>query len=240
MRIFRLLIAAAAHLTNEEIMRRFQVLIMLLFVSVLVQCGDNTDTLPPGTITVGWRIGSAGCEASGITTVKVQVTGATLTTAATTSYQCSTGEAEIQNLVPGTYNLTLYGQDAQGNNRFGGTSTGVQVRSEGNTDVGTVQMTALPASLTVTWFFHNSRMCAANDVHAVTVTLFDAQDYEQGAADAACEDGEAELTPIEAGTYVVDVVAKNDTNDILFTGQSNITLDRGDQAMVEVELGTVE
>ncbi len=184
-------------------------------------------TAPDGTLDLTWAVGSSGCDEAGVTGVVVTVGGVE------GRFGCGE-EAGTLEVPPGTYTLEARGLDVEGVDRYAGTTT-VTVISE-DTTAAHVVLSALPGGLTVTWFFENGRLCAANGVTDIRTTLFDDQDYVVDEVDSACEEGLVSFEGLEAGAYAAVVVAHGGSGVPMFDGEIDATLEKGDRVEVEVEL----
>jgi hypothetical protein len=203
---------------------------MLAILAGLTGCVVHTEPEPEledGTVVVAWQVGAAGCEAAGVETVEVAVGDE-----ASGSFACADEQATLE-VPPGRYDLFLDGVDAQGAIRYGGDGS-VTVGSGQSVNADTVVLGALPADLTVTWYFENGRLCSANGVSEVTITVFQ-DDYPVDTVVAPCDEGSAALDPLVAGTYDVSLLA-NDGAGGAFSGTETVDLGKGDAVMVEIQL----
>jgi len=182
-----------------------------------------------GQVQVDWLVGSAGCDASEITTIEVTVG------TDTEDFACGDGTATLTAPV-GTYDVQLQGLDADGIARYGGDGGSVTVYSDQTSTVPTVVLSSLPATLTTIWYFQNAHLCGANGVSDVEINLFDADDTLKGTITSACDDGTATLTDLEAGAYALLALGRDATGQEIYSGTSQITLLRGDDAQIEVQL----
>jgi len=182
-----------------------------------------------GQVQVDWLVGSAGCEASEVTTVAVTIGPDT------EEFPCDDGGATLT--VPaGTYDVQLQGLDVDNIARYGGDGGVVVVDGDQTTTVPTVVLSSLPASIRVDWYFENAHLCSANGVSDVEVTLFDANDVVQGTSTAPCDDSTVTLTDIEAGGYAVLALGRDADGQEVYSGESQINLLRGDDAKIEITL----
>jgi hypothetical protein len=215
-----------------------QTLSIVLFALVganMVGCGDETASLPAGSMQLSWLVGTGGCEASAVETVAVYLHREVAAGTDLRTFACSDGEALIDGLEPGIYTISIRGRDAAGVDRFGDEQDSLEVRSSGTTTVPTFRLSALPARVVVSWYFENGRLCSFNEVSTIDIVLFE-DEYEIYADTFGCDAGEAELLDIQADTYIVDVVARDESGMALFSGQEEVTVDRGDQSIVEIVL----
>ena len=210
-------------------------LVIVLGMAVSTACGDDGENLPAGNLRVNWLVGTSGCDQLGVETVAVLIEGGELSGTNVRTFQCGETSATITALPAGIYNLTLRGRDGAGVDRFEGTYRNAEVRSGGTTTVPTIRLTALPATIDVTWYFDNGRMCAHNDIDVIGITLFE-DEYEVLTAQADCALGVITIDEVPANTYIVDVVARDFEGIIQFNGQEEVEVDRGDLADLEVRL----
>lgn len=195
---------------------------------VVVKDKDGSDDLSPGTVEISWQVGPAGCDAAGITDVDVDIGGVGGT------FACNDLQATLS--VPqGSYELTLSGLDGTGFPRYEGVAHNVVVASGQVTSVPTVIMSALPASVSVTWYFENGKLCAANAVDTVEAVLYD-QEFAVDTVDAPCDDGILMIEDVQPGDYLVSLLGRDGGGIVVFGGESSVTLDKGDTADVEVVL----
>jgi hypothetical protein len=198
-------------------------------------CSDEPAALPGGAMQLSWLVGTGGCEASGVDTVGVALVGGSSTTPTVYSYPCGQGSVTLSDLAPGTYDVSLYGNDPSGVARFGGQASNVQVRSEGTTTVATIRLSALPARIDVAWYFENGRLCSYNNVEDIEITLF-RDEYEIFSTTSECGPGTLLLEDIQADTYVIDLLGRDSQGVARFNGQDEVIVERGDTAQVEIRL----
>lgn len=194
----------------------------------VVESKDGTTELEDGTIVVAWEVGASGCEAAGVTQVRV-----TVGDEADATFACADGTASFE-VPPDHYDVHLDGLDAQGAVRYGGDTT-VTVGAGMTVDAPTVVLSALPADLTVTWYFENGRLCSANGVEDVELTVFE-DDFVVDTVTAACDDGTASLEGLVAGTYDVTLFGRDAGGVSLFSGTETVDLGKGDAVVMEIQL----
>ena len=193
----------------------------------VVKSEETPEPLPDGTIIVAWEVGASGCEAAEIDTVEVTIDGGT------SSFACGDGTATFD--VPaGVYDIHLDGVDLQGATRYDG-DTEVTVGAGQTVNAPTTVLSALPADLTVTWFFENGRLCSANGVEEVELTVFE-DDFVVDSVVAPCDDGTASLEDLVAGTYDVNLLARDAGGVAQFEGTETVDLLKGDLAVLEIQL----
>jgi hypothetical protein len=181
----------------------------------------------PGRLLLTWTVGARGCADAGVTEVEIEMG------AARERIACEEGGATITG-DPGRYDVVATGFDAGGRPRYEGTTT-VTV-PEGAEATAHVTLSALPASLEVTWYFENGRLCAANGATDVHLVLFDEDDYVVDETTLPCDDGIASLAELESGEYGLLAEALDDAGALVFEGSLPVTLEKGDALSVEVEL----
>lgn len=226
------------------VLRRLALCALLVASLAALGCGEDPEDLPPGQIAVSWLVGTSGCAASNIDTVAIFLADGSAATTVHT-FDCEDGEVGrgggvvISSVRPGTYDLVLRGRDNDGFDRFGATYGNVVVRSEGTASVSTVRLSALRATIQVSWYFDNGRLCDYNDVETVEATLFE-DEYIELTQSAPCDAGLMEIEEIEAGSYVVDLVGRDDAGRLLYNGQDSVVVDKGDYAEADIRLDVID
>jgi len=195
--------------------------------------GACTTTLPAddtpidGSVEVAWQVGASGCELSGVSEVVVEVADRSASAA------CTDGSLMLD--VPaGDHTVALWGLDDGGVARYEG-ATRADVRAGEAVTLPTVVMGALPATIDVTWYFENGRLCGGNGVTDVEIVLFD-DDFIVETLATTCDDGIERLPDVLAGNYTVSVLARDAEGAVQFSGSTDARVDKGDLAFVEVML----
>jgi hypothetical protein len=179
-----------------------------------------------GLVEVTWQVGASGCELSGVTDVVVEVGPASET------FACSDGGGSLE--VPeGEWRVDAFGIDEDGVERYAATDERVRVFAGETATVPTLVLGALPAALTVTWFFENGRLCGGNGVEEVDITLFD-DDYIADSLTTACDDGIETLEAVTAGAYTISVLGRDAQGTARFGGDADVELFKGAGHTVEV------
>jgi hypothetical protein len=200
----------------------------LLAGCVVTEEGSEDDVLP-GRVSIHWQVGPSGCEAAGVADIQVDIGGVGGT------FACDDGGAEVS--VPaGSYELELLGLDAGGFARYEGNAHNIVVNANQTVDVPTVVLSALPADVAVTWFFDNGKLCASNGVFEVEAILYDSDDFATEPVIANCDDGQLLISEVQPGPYVLSLLGRDDGGIVIYRGESQITLEKGDLATVDVEL----
>lgn len=196
---------------------------------VVVKDKNNEGEPPgPGTVDISWQLGPSGCEVAGVTDVQVDIGGVGGT------FACADESASLT--VPaGSYELTLTGLDGQAFARYEGVAHNVVVSADRVTTVPTVVLSALPASVSLTWYFENGKLCAANQVDTVEAVLYD-QDFAVDTLDAPCDDGALLIEDVQPGDYVLSVLGRDVGGVVNYGGETPVTLGKGDTLDVEVAL----
>ena len=212
-------------------MRSSVVAVLFAFgTGCVVRHDDGSQDGPQdGQVEVNWLVGSAGCEASGVTAVEVTLGSSSQT------FDCE-ADGGVLTVPSGTYDVVLQGLDAESVPRYGGDGGTVTVYGGQTTSVPTVVLSSLPASLTVNWRFDNGYLCASNDVQDVEVNLFDEHDVLQGTIQTPCDDGVATLSDMEAGDYDLLVLGRDETGHQNWSARQPVSLLQGDEASVSVSL----
>ena len=209
--------------------------IPIFFIILAGFAGCEEDELPPGSISFSWMVGTQGCGVAGVEQVSVHVEGDSSFSDLSEIYRCRDGEGTIQGVPEGAYKLIFEGLDGGGKKRFGAVEENIRVHSNSDTDIGNVRLSALKVDIIVTWYFDNARMCAANNVSEIEITLF-RDEYSIASNEVDCRNGEAIFSQVEADTYTVDLVALDDTGHVLFHGQQTVTAEMGDELQLEIPL----
>lgn len=207
-------------------------MLSLLVGGLLMGCGGDVGPVGAGSLSLEWDVRPRGCESAGVETVSVQLDGAERIIE---TFDCTDGAADIDDLAPGNYELSLIGMNDRRQRIFWAEPSRVTIQGQRVTEVEPVNLTARPAEIDVFWVFDNGRVCGANDVDEVEIALFDKLDYEISRDTYACDEGVAPLTGFAAGTYVVEVTAQIAGIDA-WRGTQGIVVDRGEEAQVEVSL----
>ena len=185
------------------------------------------DTPIDGSVEILWQVGASGCELSGVDTVVVEVADRA------EEAPCTDGGLVID--VPaGDHTVSLWGLDAGGVARYEG-ATQIDVREGEAVTVPTIVLGALPATIDVTWYFDNGRLCGGNGVGDVEIVLFD-DDFIVESLATTCDDGIERMPNVLAGNYTVTVLARDSTGRVAFSGSTEARLDKGDLAFVELLL----
>lgn len=199
----------------------------------LVACGEDVPPLENGSMALTWQVSPRGCDAAGVRDVSVTLDGPERLV---DSFDCDSEGAEIRNLTPGTYRVSLDGFDVDGQVIFESEAESVVVHADGIARTPHLRLTAKPATLAIGWRFENGKVCGANGISTIDVRVFDKADYEIGGAQFDCNSGAGEIGGFTAGTYVVEAVAVSDDGPI-YQGLANTAVDRGQVVDVEVVLG---
>jgi hypothetical protein len=203
---------------------------------VVVKDGNDTGTSgsSEGSVQLDWRVGSAGCDASGVATVEVTIGSAV------DQFTCG-DQTGTMSVPAGTWEVTMRGLDADGVARYGADAGSVTVYGGQTTSVPTVLLSALPATLDVTWYFQNAHLCSANGVESVEIDLLDTDDTLQAQLVAPCDDAGASIADVEAGDYVVLLLGLDSSGIATYHGGFGsavqpLGLERGDEVAVDIEL----
>jgi len=189
------------------------------------------DTAIDGSVEILWQVGASGCDLSGVSTVVVE------TDEASTTAPCTDGGV-ILDLPAGDHAISLWGLDAGGVARYEG-ATSVSLREGEAVTIPTVVLGALPATIDVSWYFDNGRLCGGNGVTDVEIVLFD-DDFIVSSLVTPCDDGIERMPNVLAGNYTVSVLARDAEGRMAFSGSTDARVDKGDLAFVEVLLGDLD
>lgn len=205
-------------------------MVLFFLAAGLVGCAPTADDEATGVLAVAWTVGPDGCDAAGVAEVAVHLDGTRVGSAA-----CDSAATEVERLDAGFYALSVKGLDADGMVRYASEPTEVLLEADTVVDAGRQVLTALPATLEVSWYFANARLCANNEVRDVVVSVWD-DGYLAAEAEVACDEGLAEVGGLPAGTYLAEVVGLDAQGEARFVGSAAIEVDKGDTHVVEVAL----
>ncbi|TXD37868.1 hypothetical protein FRC98_09325 [Lujinxingia vulgaris] len=198
----------------------------------LLSCGEPVEPFGEGALELGWQVSPMGCEASEVDLVEIELSNARRSYVE--SYPCARGEAALEGLAPGSYELMLRGFDAGGANTFESAIRAVTVRPERIERLTPVALSARPAELEVVWRFENGRVCGANGVGRVEVAVYDEAFYEMARQDFDCNLGTGTIGELFAGEYIVQANAS--AAEVNFSGDAQVSLKRGQSGQVETVL----
>lgn len=194
---------------------------------VVVKEPQTTGGSTTGEVDVSWQVGSAGCEASGVTDIEVSVGGVGGV------YDCL-AESAVLTVPAGSFAIAIEGLDAGGIPRYSGEST-VTVIGGQRVNVPTVLLGALPASVTASWYFENGRLCSQNGVDQIDVTIFE-DEFIVDSSVAPCDSGQLTIDNVQTGSYIISLLGRDAGGAAIYLGDSQITLEKGDSEYVEVML----
>lgn len=195
-------------------------------------CGEPVEPLGEGSLALNWQVSPAGCAEAGVDNVEVRLDNAHRSYA--DSYACTDGEAIVEGISSGNYELTVVGLDESERETFSSKSRVVTIGAEKLNETSMVRLTAKPADVEVAWRFANGRVCGANGVSRVEVALYDQAFYELARQRFDCDSGSGVIEDLIAGDYIVEAVAAGD--EATYRGVSETKLKRGDHGLVDVEL----
>jgi hypothetical protein len=181
-----------------------------------------------GEVEVSWQIASSGCEAAGVTEVAVEIGGVG------GSYDCAAGSA-VLTVPSGTHDLFLAGYDASDIARYGGESPAVTVIGGQAIRVPTVVLGALPASVTATWSFDNGFLCSTNNVEEIEMIIYD-NDFIEDSSVAPCDSEGLTISDIRAGDFVVSLLGRDASQQVIYSGEAQVSLEKGDNEVVHIQL----
>ncbi|MEQ1567086.1 MAG: hypothetical protein ABMA64_15715 [Myxococcota bacterium] len=197
---------------------------------VVYKGSDDTGVFQTdGEIQLTWQVGSTGCEGSEVDTVQVDLGGFV------DSFACADGGATMS-APAGTYTLSLAGLDAGGVARYGGDGGTVTVVGGQTYAAPTVVLSALPATISATWRFDNGALCSSNGVQDVDANLFDADDTLQASMTVPCDSAMLTLEDVEAGDYVLLLLGRDVGGTVVYSGEGQVGVERGDMVTVDVVL----
>ncbi len=197
-------------------------------------CGE-VEPFGQSSVTVAWDVAPLGCDVAGVEAVSVNL-GNSVNTYGTT-FGCGARQGLLTGVVPGTYRLELIGLDEAGAAVFGTGQREVFVRPDERLEVPPMDLTALPATVQVRWYFENQSVCGANGVSEVELTVFDSASYEVARGSHECDAGRALIEGVQAGDLWVRVRALGDGGH--FEGVDEVSVKRGGEAQLEVGLAEI-
>ncbi len=203
---------------------------LFLAMAALTACSAMEPEPLDGTLAVSWQVGTQGCEASGVTDIEVEADGRLRSAACT--------QGELSMTVPaGDHLVTLWGLDGGGVARYEG-SASVSVHEGEAVTLPTVVLGGIPATLDVTWYFENGRLCGGNGVDDVEIVVFD-DDFIVTSLATTCDDGIERIEGLQSGLYTVSVLGRDGDGTIQFNGSDLVEVDKGDLGSVEVMLASI-
>ncbi len=210
--------------------RRLVRLAFAMAAVVTTGCGPDSDPAPLGTLEISWTFGPNSCAEGGVERITIELDDAIIREAS-----CDEGEVTIEDLEPGNRQLALTGLDLDGVERFAAVPKTVAIVADGVATADDVLLSALPARVDVTWYFTNGRLCSTNAVDRVEMSVW-RDGFLEGSTDAACDEGTAAIAGLSSGTFVVELRALDDKDDLVTTAETEVELDKGDRAEVEIPL----
>lgn len=184
---------------------------------------------PTGEVEVSWQVGGSGCEAAGIESVEIDLGGLV------SVVDCADESAIVTGQV-GRAALSMRGIDANGIARYEGDGGMVDVKRKQVVVAPTVLLSALPASLDVSWYFENGRLCSQNGVDVIEASLFDSEDVLHASDTKPCDVGNIELEEVQAGSYVLLLLGRTADGEVIYSGGSSFDAQRGDSLTIDVPL----
>ncbi len=193
-------------------------------------CTGGSEPQPLGTLEVSWTLGPNSCEDAEIDRITIELDDATVREAS-----CEDGAAVIEDLEPGSRQLSLTGLDAEGVRRFAAVPETVTITADGTTQADDVLLSALPSRIDVSWYFSNGRLCSTNAVEDVELSVW--QDgFLEGSTDAPCDDGTASIAGLSSGTFVLELRALDARGELVTTSELEVELEKGDRRELDVAL----
>ncbi|MDX9721009.1 MAG: hypothetical protein RBU37_09680 [Myxococcota bacterium] len=198
-------------------------------------CADD-EHLGQGSLRLAWTTGpNVSCEQAGLHDIEATVSkGAE--SVQRVAFDCAQSSGFLENLLEGSYQLTLRGFDAAGLATFESAATPVRVVSGQVIDAGSVRLVALPARVELSWSFANGALCSPNGVEQIEVQIYDDEFYDVGNLRFACEEGMGSLMPLVAGDYIVELRGVGPDGVLRASQLSELSLSRGQRLRLEVSL----
>jgi hypothetical protein len=200
-------------------------------VLLLCACAPEPEVdaaAPKGRLELSWHV-PEGCDGAGLDEVLL-VSGDRVLAAA------SCGEGELAARVrAGLHLVRVEGLDHAGVSRYAA-EAGAMIEEGETSALPTLVLESLPATVDVTWYFDNARLCATNGVVTVEAAAFE-QGTRVAGVEAGCDQGGARLVGLPAGEYLLDVVGRDADGRAVYTGGAEIEVGKGDEIAVEIGLG---
>jgi hypothetical protein len=200
--------------------------------------GDDGDT----SLSVAWSFASGDCASLGVETVRV-TWGPRGGATEIVEFACDDGSGRLGNVAEGggSYSIDAEGLDADGMAVV--ESYGVSTTFSGGAPGGhTVDFTLHPkgADVVVSWSLAGGGSCPSGVILPYFITIYEAPaaggDLTDEVAETqeSCSLGEATLTNVPPGEYVVEVDSRAVTPAV--SGTAPLTVEAGQDAQVSVDL----
>ncbi len=199
-------------------------------------CGFDVEPFGEGSLHVGWEVAPLGCEQSGIDTVQVSLRNNGRSYGGRA--ECEAGAMAIDGIQPGTYELEIRAWEDGRRPTFGADFGELRIIPDEHRDLRVIDLVALPGVAQVEWYFDNQRVCGANDVDEVEITVFDSALYEVHRATSNCDAAVADVEGLRAGSYLFRARARG--GGAIFEGLEEASLKRGDQVDVRIGLTRID
>ncbi len=155
-------------------------LLLCVAIAGLPGCFDSgsgqrePEAPPPGSLGLRWRITALNksCADAGLERVRIDLVSSEGTQIQATE-RCDDKGAELLEVPPGIYELTLSGLDADGRATYRVRESDLEVVAQQRLEVGLLELERLPARLVASWAFVNGRTCAYNGVRQVALWVYD-------------------------------------------------------------------
>ncbi len=157
-------------------MRYFANISAVLASVLSIGLAGCSDARGVGSLAVSWILGGPGCDAAGITTVRVRLLDDDYDVLQDAPPQaCDTGFAGITlaDIPAGRFTVMLEGLTDAGEAEFEGRVEGVRIRENQETKLAPIVLSLKPASLRLRWGFSNGLLCGSNGVQTIHATLID-------------------------------------------------------------------
>lgn len=213
-------------------------LLVIALATTGLSCDEDTETEEPGGLSLQWRVSPLGCKDSGVQIVTAEVQGPSAPSEVI--FPCDTGRTVLENLAPGRYVVRLYGVDQSGRATFASTEVNVGVSPGTITPTDPIRLTAKQARLEINWFFENGRLCAQNGVSEVSIGVYDKDAYAIDERTYACGAARGYIEGLNSGSYLIHILGLAADGTGLFQGIKALDLQRGDDAVVEIEMESCE
>jgi hypothetical protein len=179
-------------------------LIALLSPALLLACGPTPEALAPGDVELPWTIPPAGCEAAGVDTIEVTLAGSQ--GRFSEQRPCDDGALSLAEVPFGRYTLSMRGL-AQGRPVHEAQQTLLVVRPDLATVAPTTVLTALPASVALSWRFADDKRCEERAVETFLIGLYDPAGALIASTDVPCDAATHTLSELPAGSWTIGLTA---------------------------------
>lgn len=208
------------------------------FVAALIGfgCGSEVEPFGSGSVELVWDVAPLGCEAAQVETIEISLENERYLR--TARADCGEQVLSMEELAPGSYDLTMEGVQADGATTFVSTMDSIFVRPDERHQFGPIDLVAAPVEARVRWRFDDWDVCDADAMQEVEVTAFDAGYHEVHRSTWDCTSGMATVEGLRAGELLFRVRATGSRS--VYEGVSEVSANRGQRLEVDVEMARVD